>query len=285
MDSILITGGTGSFGQAFTKHLLGNTELERICIYSRGEHTQALMRAAFNDDPRLRWFIGDVRDQARLQRAMTGVDVVIHAAALKRIEVGNYNPDEMVKTNVLGAMNVIDAAVAAGVDRVVMLSTDKAYQPISPYGQSKALAESLFLAANTTTGWKHPKFTVVRYGNIAGAQGSVIPKWREMFAKPSLVSFAHITDPECTRFWMTIQEAVDFVMMAMEAEDYNRIHIPELPAYRLGDLVMAMRGIDRYHITGLPEWEKLHECMEDGNCSNTARRMSVAELREALKNV
>ncbi len=294
MKSILITGATGFFGCAFIRRLLEGTEYSRICVFSRDEAKQANMRLAFNDDPRLRgfvgdrlrWFVGDVRDKDRLIRAMYGIDVVIHAAALKRIEVGAYNPEEMVKTNILGSMNVIDAARDASLGwpaiaiprRVIFLSTDKAYQPVSAYGQSKALAESLFLSANNTVGKIGPIFSVVRYGNVSNSTGSVIPRWREILKASDTVP---VTDPDCTRFWMTANQAVDLVLNTIETMQGGELNIPTLPAYRLGDLAEAM-GV-KMKIIGLPAWEKKHESMEDGKCSNDARRMSVEELREALK--
>lgn len=283
IDSILITGGTGSFGNAFVDYLLSNTDCQRICIYSRDEYKQAVMRDRyqFPESDRLRFFIGDVRDRDRLSQAMAGVQVVVHAAALKRIEVGQYNPSEMVKTNINGSINVIEAAYTAGVGRVVALSTDKAYKPISPYGQSKALSESLFLAANNVYGGHGPSFFVTRYGNVSGSKGSVIPKWREMQAKGKRIQ---VTDLDCTRFWMYMQEAVELVDQTIKTEGEGRLVIPDLPAYRLGDLLMAM-GIQDFDITGLPEWEKLYECMDDKKCSHTARRMTVEELKEALNNV
>ena len=286
MDSILITGGTGSFGQAFTRYLLENSLASRICIFSRGEHTQAAMRAAFNNDPRLRFFLGDVRDLPRLRRAMEGVDTVVHAAALKRIEVGVYNPDEMVKTNVLGAMNVVEAAHAAGVQNVVALSTDKAYMPISPYGQSKALAETIFLSANTlhTHG---PKYSVVRYGNVWCAQGSVIPKWVELTKQHKVIE---ITSEECTRFFMTVEQAFLLVHSLIHEPVTDRVTIADnLPAYRVGDLLVAFtsfmgqRGLAVAHTySGLPFWEKYHESMEENFCSVDARRMTVDEIETEL---
>ena len=279
-SSVLITGGTGSFGRAFTARLLKDGIAERICIYSRGEHMQAQMRDDFNDDGRLRWFIGDVRDRDRLRRAMEGVDIVVHAAALKRIEVGQYNPVEMIKTNILGAVNVIEAAMDAKVRKVVALSTDKAYQPISPYGQSKALMESLILAANNTVGPDGPKFSVTRYGNVAGSNGSVIPLWRSQLANGKTVT---ITDPGCTRFWMTMKEAIDLVLVTIATMPHT-INIPQLPAFCLGDLAMAM-GVTNPVITGLPPWEKKHEGLRDGLTSDSARRMGVAELVTTLEMV
>ncbi|KKN52504.1 hypothetical protein LCGC14_0611930 [marine sediment metagenome] len=282
--SVLITGGSGSFGRAFTKRLLDDG-CQRICIFSRGEIAQAGMRDQFKDDGRLRWFIGDVRDRDRLRRAMEGVEVVVHAAALKRIEVGHYNPVEMVKTNVLGAINVIEAAMdakssygTAGVEKVVALSSDKAYQPISPYGCSKALSESLFLAANNSRGPHGPKFAVTRYGNVAGSAGSVIPKWHEILEYDYDLPVP-VTDPECTRFWMTMDEAVDLVMQTIETMP-NEIVIPKLPAYRLADLAEAMGA--KMNVTGLNGFEKKHEGMKDGLTSDTVRRMSVDELKEGL---
>lgn len=275
MHSVLITGGTGSFGKAFTKHLIA-CNIPRICILSRDEHKQAVMRQELGDHPALRFFIGDVRDYDRLRRAMLDVDVVVHAAALKRIEVGYYDPDEMIKTNVLGTMNVVRAAEDAGVRRMVYLSTDKAFQPISAYGQSKALAESLVLAANNTTGKRGTRYAVTRYGNVAGSAGSVIPKWRAPGPHT-------MTDPDCTRFWMTMAEAVDLVQTTIDTMQGGELNIPTLPAYRLQDLAYVM-GVNPA-ITGLPSYEKKHESMREGESSEHARRMTFNELREGLKNV
>lgn len=278
--SLLITGGTGSFGRAFVRKAL-ESSIERICIFSRGEHAQADMRAQYppprHSEDRLRFFIGDVRDRDRLRRAMEGVSTVVHAAALKRIEVGHYNPVEMVKTNVMGAINVIEAAQDAGVKKVVALSSDKAYQPISPYGFSKAMAESLFLAANNARGRDGPIFAVTRYGNVAGSAGSVIPKWREILKTGDTVP---VTDPECTRFWMTMDEAVALVAETIETMKGGELMIPELPAYVLGDLAEAMGA--KMDVTGLNGFEKKHEGMKDGLTSDRVRRMSVGELKEGL---
>ena len=198
--NVLITGGSGTVGAAVASLLLAQGA-ERICIFSRGEAAQARMREA-NPDPRLRFFVGDVRDRQRLRRAMQGCSTVYHCAALKRIEVGAYNPIEMVRTNVDGSVNVIEAAMDAGVARVVHCSTDKAHEPVSPYGYSKALADALFLAANEYT--PGTRFEVVRLGNVAGSTGSVIPTWREAMAAGRKIQ---LTDPECTRFWMTPRAA------------------------------------------------------------------------------
>jgi FlaA1/EpsC-like NDP-sugar epimerase len=279
---MLITGGTGSFGQAFVKRLLDDGKHERICIYSRDEYKQALMREKFNDDQRLRFLIGDVRDRDRLRRAMEGVEVVIHAAALKRIETCFYNPSEMVQTNVIGSMNVIEAAHDAKVKKVIALSTDKAFQPVSAYGYSKGLAEGLFLAANYARGKCGPMFAVTRYGNVSGSTGSVIPKWRELISQAGNdFPCVPVTDPECTRFWMTLEESVDLVMDTIKTMRGGELNIPTLPAYRIGDLAAAMRT--DIEVIGLPDFEKRHESMAEGNSSDKARRMSVEEIREALK--
>jgi UDP-N-acetylglucosamine 4,6-dehydratase len=273
--SYLVTGATGSFGNAFVRRLLETNASDRICIFSRGEHAQASMRTALKDDPRLRWLIGDVRDFQRLKRAMNGVDVVVHAAALKRIEVGFMNPIEMTRTNVDGAVNVIEAAQDAGVKKVVALSSDKAYQPASAYGCSKALAEAIFLAANNTSGANGPRFAACRYGNVFASNGSIVPVWREMIAKGARK--VPVTDPEATRFFMLLDEAVDLVLDTIETMEGGELRIPDLPAYRVGDLAEAF-GVEM-DIKGLPHWEKLHESMCDGQCSKDARRMSVDELR------
>lgn len=268
----LITGGTGSFGQAFTRRLLDTNQANRVAILSRGEHAQAEMADRLCDR-RVRFFVGDIRDRERLRRAFERVDIVIHAAALKRIEVGYYNPTEMVATNIGGAINVIEAAMDAGVRKVVALSSDKAWQPISPYGQSKALAETLF--RNAYQG--RTKFAATRYGNVWKSRGSVVPRWHEILKTSDTVP---VTDPDATRFFMRMDEAIDLVLDTVKTMRGGELNIPTLPAYRLGDLAEAMGA--KVKITGMPEWEKKHEGMCDGNTSDKARRMSVAELREAL---
>lgn len=274
LDSgILITGGTGFLGHGLARTLLARGA-QRIRIYSRGEHTQARMHETFGRDDRLAYFIGDVRDADRLERAMQRCPTVIHAAALKRIEVGHYNPDELVKTNVLGTMNVIEAARRAHVERVVLVSSDKAFIPVSPYGLSKAMAESLCVAANRMN--LGPRFAVCRYGNVSGSTGSVIPRWRSLISSGREVS---VTDPDCTRFWMRLEQAVELVLSAAVGD--KEMLIPTLPAYRLGDLADAM-GARTMKITGLDPWEKKHESMDHGKCSAHAHRMTVDELRAEL---
>lgn len=273
MTSILITGGSGFLGEGLIDALLQMQYVDRICVYSRSEYRQFQLRQRY-PFTRLRWFIGDVRDVDRLRRAMYGVDTVIHAAALKRIEVGEYNPSEMFATNIQGSQNVLDAAEQANVRRAVLVSSDKAYQPVSPYGISKAAAEALFRQHSGRL-----ETAVVRYGNVAGSTGSVIPLWRAMGSEVT------ITDMRCTRFWMTRGEAVAFVLAAAGGGVLNRqVVVPRtLPAFCIADLAVAMGKT--YREIGLPMHEKRHESMDHDLSSDKARRMSVYELKEALKNV
>ncbi len=213
MTSVLITGATGFLGRGLVRQLLENG-CERVCVFSRGEYAQATMRAEFQDDKRLRWFIGDVRDKDRLELAMERVDAVIHAAALKRIEVGAYQPGEMVKTNVIGSQNVIEAARRQKVGKVLLISSDKAFEPVSPYGQTKALAESLFLTANDI--YPHgPRYSVVRYGNVWNSTGSIVPTWKGLIAAGAIA--VPVTAPGCTRFFMRLDEAVALVLGTLAA--------------------------------------------------------------------
>lgn len=282
MKSVLITGGTGAFGQAFTRYLLKHVEPSRIVIYSRNEFNQHLMAAALREhEKRLRFMIGDVRDRDRLKRALHDIDTVIHAAALKRIEVGHYNPIEMVKTNIDGAVNLIEATQDAGVKKVILLSSDKAFQPVSPYGLSKAMAECLFIAANNIRGWDGPSYSVCRYGNVWNSTGSVVPIWKKIIAEQKMAPMVvPVTDPDCTRFFMTMDEAIDLVMKAYREMRGGEVFVPTLPAYRLGDLAEAMGA--RMSIKGLPAWEKKHESMAEGNSSDIAERLTVEDLRRAL---
>ena len=278
LGSVLVTGATGTFGRHFIRRLLDEGLSERRCVFSRGEHTQAEFRAEMNDDERLRWFIGDVRDLSRLRRAMNGVSVVVHAAALKRIEVGHENPIEMVRTNIDGAINVIEASQDAGVKKVVALSTDKAYEPASAYGHSKAMMESLMLAANNTVGAYGPRYAVTRYGNIWSASGSVVPKWRAMIERGARA--VPVTDPDATRFYMTADQACTLVLETIMHMQGGELAVPDLPAYRVGDLAEAMGALTS--VTGLPVWEKKHETMAPGKCSANAPRLSVDDLRGLL---
>lgn len=301
MKSALVTGATGFFGRAFIRRAL-EIGATRVCVYSRDEWKQAQMRTEFGNDDRLRWFIGDVRDKDRLRRAMEGCETVVHAAALKRVEVGQYCPDEMLKTNVLGAQNVIDAAREACVQNVVALSTDKAADPYNTYGVSKLMAERLFLNANNMQQAHGPRFSVTRYGNVSGSTGSVIPIWRKLLSEGKRLP---VTDQDCTRFWMSVDQAVELVLWSIGRE---LLVVPELPAYRVGDLVEAMGG--EPEIVGMGNGEKKHETMTSEQevhefvklgpywvkgqgtwmlpaslTSDTARRMTVDELKENLRNV
>jgi UDP-N-acetylglucosamine 4,6-dehydratase len=288
VSSYLITGATGFLGRALVRELLQRKDANRICIYSRDEAKQAAMRAQLPDpEERLHWFVGDVRDLPRLRRAMAGVNVVIHAAALKRVEVGEYNPAEMVKTNVIGTMNVIEAAfdapcgLAPAPRRVVYVSSDKACQPLNAYGASKLMGEKLVLASNNARGREGPIFSACRYGNVAGSTGSVIPAWRAALKEGK--GAAWITDPQATRFWMTIDHAVDLVLGAAESGIPGSLITAELPAYRLADLARAMNMPRPMRLVGLGKGEKLHERMlEDGYDSSQVRRMTIDELREGL---
>lgn len=229
-------------------------------------------------DSHLRWFIGDVRERDTLRRAIEGCDTVIHAAALKRIEVGVYNPGQMFRTNIWGSENVVEASRDAGASRVMLISTDKAVQPVSPYGVSKLAAESIFLAANNHYSATGTRLSVVRYGNVWCSNGSVVPLWRDILRSGAVPT---ITDPECTRFFMTLNEASNFVLNAISTMQGGETSVPDLPAYRLGDVAEAM-GI-KPTVTGLPEHEKRHEIMIRGGIhSNEAVRMTVEQIRNHL---
>jgi len=279
MNSVLITGGTGAFGQAFTQYLLKETQTQRIVIFSRGEFAQALMQEKFAIcAERLRFMIGDVRDENRLRHALDSVDTVVHAAALKRIEVEEYNPEELVQTNIDGTRNLIRAAHDAGVHKLILLSTDKAFAAVNLYGATKFVAEKLFLNANNTRGWRGPIFAVCRYGNIWNSTGSVVPRWWASIKQGKPIE---ITDPECTRFYMTLRESIKLVMDTYETMKGGELNIPSLPAYRLGDLATAMGGEQK--IIGLPLREKLHESLTECQSSDKAGRLLIPELVEALR--
>lgn len=259
--SILITGGTGSFGQKFTEFALNNLSPKKLVIFSRDELKQFNMASRFpeEDNPCIRYFIGDVRDRNRLIRAFSGIDIVIHAAAMKQIVAAEYNPTECIATNVLGAQNVIDAAIENGVEKVVALSTDKAANPINLYGATKLCSDKLFIAANNLSGKQKTRFSVVRYGNVAGSRGSVIPFFRELIAsgKTSLP----LTHPDMTRFIITLDQGVDLVHTALDEMCGGEIFVPKLPSLKIRDLVPLLgQGLD-VHITGIRPGEKLHEVM------------------------
>ena len=258
--SILITGGTGSLGQAMTDAILTNwPEVERLIIYSRDEQKQFLMAQKFPESkyPQLRFFIGDVRDNDRLKRAFKGVDYVIHAAAMKHVHIAEYNPDECVKTNIFGAQNVISSAIECGVQSVVALSTDKACAPINLYGATKLASDKLFVAANSLKGKNSIKFSVVRYGNVMGSNGSVIP----FFMNKRKEGIIPITDPNMTRFNISIIDGVKLVLHALENAWGGEIFIPKIPSYRILDLANAIAPNCKTEIVGIRPGEKIHEEM------------------------
>ena len=257
-SSILITGGTGSLGKALVKELLENSKVRRIAIFSRDELKQHNFRNEIGDDSRLRWFIGDVRDLERLKRAMHNVDFVIHTAALKQVDTGEYNPMEFIKTNVLGSQNVIDASIETGVKRVVALSTDKASSPINLYGATKLTADKLFVAANNYSHSYGTTFCVVRYGNVMGSRGSVIPLWKKFAAQGKSLP---ITDLRMTRFWISIDSAVKFVINSLEVMAGGELYVPRIPSMKISDLAMAVAPGAKLEEIGMRPGEKLHEEM------------------------
>lgn len=254
--SILITGGTGSFGNAFVKMALEEFEPHKIIIYSRDEFKQYQMSQKFTSD-RLRFFLGDVRDEKRLYRALCGVDFVIHAAAIKQVPASEYNPFEAVQTNIMGAQNLINAALEAGVQKVVALSTDKACNPVNLYGATKLCSDKLFIAANAYSGKMVTRFAVVRYGNVIGSRGSVVP----LFQKLAETGELPITDERMTRFWITLPQAVRFVVDSFKLMAGGELYIPKIPSMRLTDLAQAVAPGCRYRIVGIRPGEKLHEMM------------------------
>ncbi|AEP30490.1 UDP-N-acetylglucosamine 4,6-dehydratase (inverting) [Brumicola nitratireducens] len=256
--TILITGGTGSFGKRYVAHILANYKPKKVIIYSRDELKQFEMQQQFSD-PCMRYFIGDVRDGSRLITAMRGVDYVIHAAALKQVPAAEYNPNECIKTNIYGAQNVIEACIEAKVHRVIALSTDKAANPVNLYGATKLASDKLFVAANNIAGADGPRFAVVRYGNVVGSRGSVVPFYRQLLAQGKTV--LPVTHAEMTRFWITLDEGVHFVLTNFERMQGGEIFIPKIPSIRILDLVEAMSGHREHELVGIRPGEKLHEIM------------------------
>jgi UDP-N-acetylglucosamine 4,6-dehydratase len=256
--SILITGGTGSFGKKYTETILSRYKPRRIVIYSRDELKQYEM-AQSHDDPSMRYFIGDVRDLGRLRQAMQGIDYVIHAAALKHVPVAEYNPMECIKTNIHGAQNVIEAAIAEGVSKVIALSTDKAANPVNLYGATKLASDKLFVAANNMTGGRGPIFGVVRYGNVVGSRGSVVPLFKRLVQEGKTP--LPVTHEDMTRFWITLQEGVDFVLKNFTRMYGGEIFVPKIPSVRIMDLVEAYSGKREANVIGIRPGEKLHEIM------------------------
>lgn len=257
-SSILITGGTGSFGKAFVSHALRNLNPRRVVIFSRDELKQYEVRQHFRDDSRLRWFIGDVRDDRRLLRALHGVDYVVHAAALKQVDTAEYNPFEFVKTNVLGSQNLIEAAIDAGVKKVVALSTDKASSPINLYGGTKLVADKLFITGNHYAAAYPTRFSVVRYGNVMGSRGSVIPFFRKLADEGGPLP---ITDLRCTRFFITLPQAVQMVVDTFDLMQGGELLVPRIPSMKVTDLARAVAPGASLVDVGLRPGEKLHEEM------------------------
>ncbi len=253
---ILVTGGTGSFGNKFSELVLRDHDPKKLIIFSRDEWKQSEMARRFTDD-RLRFFIGDVRDKDRLERAFDGVQVVVHAAALKQIPTAEYNPLEVIKTNILGAAHVIDAAIDRGVEKVVALSTDKAANPINLYGASKLCADKLFIAANVYSGSHRTRFSVVRYGNVVGSRGSVIP----LFLKVRKSGILPITDKRMTRFWITLEQGVDLVIQGLDRMHGGEIFVPKVPSMNIMDLAEAIAPSCQHEVIGIRPGEKLHEVM------------------------
>lgn len=268
--SILITGGTGSFGKAFVRTVLERyPDIRRLVIFSRDELKQFEMQQLFSDrkHPGLRYFLGDVRDEARLRRALEGIDVVVHAAALKQVPAAEYNPFECIKTNVLGAQNLIEACLANGVQRVVALSTDKAAAPVNLYGATKLCSDKLFTAANNIRGNRDVRFSVVRYGNVMGSRGSVIP----FFLDRRKSGVLPITDPRMTRFNISLREGVEMVLWSIENAWGGEVLVPKIPSYRITDVATAIAPECRQEVIGIRPGEKIHEEMITASDSfNTA---------------
>jgi len=253
---ILLTGGTGSFGNKFTEIVLQQHDPKVIRIFSRDEKKQLDMMNKFKEDDRLRFFLGDVRDKGRLHRAMTGVDIIVHAAALKQVPACEYNPIEAVRTNIDGSINIIDAAIDDGIDRIMAISSDKAVHPVNLYGATKMTAEKLFIQGNTYSG-KDTKFSCVRYGNVIGSRGSVVPLFLEQRKKGVIT----ITDENMTRFWITLEQGVNFVINCIGRMKGGEIFIPKIPSMKLADLADAIAPNTKRKIIGVRPGEKIHEIL------------------------
>ena len=283
-EKILLTGGTGSFGKAFIRKIIySNINVERLVIFSRDELKQWEMQKEFSTEkyPFLRYFIGDIRDRTRLNRAMRGISHVIHAAALKQVPAAEYNPMEFIKTNVLGAENVIECAIDQNVKRVIALSTDKAAAPVNLYGATKLCADKLFIAANNIVGSDDLKFSVVRYGNVMGSRGSVIP----LFIEQAKQGMLYLTDPNMTRFNILLEEGVDMVLWALKNTLGGEIFVPKIPSYKLIDVAKAICKNSEIKITGIRPGEKMHEeliTITDG--SNTIDRGKYFVITPSLEN-
>lgn len=261
-QTILITGGTGSFGRALTRHILQENVCRKVIIFSRDEWKQWEMRRSHPifDHPKIRYFLGDVRDEARLRRAFHEVNLIVHAAALKQVPAAEYNPSEFINTNINGAMNVINAAIDSGLKKVIALSTDKAVNPVNLYGATKLCSDKLFIAGNSYVGMRgHPKFSVVRYGNVAGSRGSIIPFWQQLMEQG--IKALPITDEQMTRFWITLEEAVQFVRFCFTHLEGGEIYVPKIPSIKIVDLAEAMAPHLPKELCGIRPGEKVNELM------------------------
>ena len=256
--SILITGGTGSFGVSFVETILKNfKKIKRLVIYSRDEYKQFMMEERFSTDkyPFIRFFLGDIRDLSRLNRALEGIDTVIHAAALKQLPKAEYNPDEFIKTNIIGAQNLIEACLSKNIDKVIALSTDKAAAPINLYGATKLCSDKLFIAANNIRGRSKTTFSIVRYGNVAGSRGSVIPFFKSISNQNNFP----ITNERMTRFWITLKESIEMVLWALQYSKGGEIFVPKIPSFKIIDLATAINPEAKIKIIGIRQGEKIHE--------------------------
>jgi UDP-N-acetylglucosamine 4,6-dehydratase len=277
--TILVTGGTGSFGKAFVSEILKNHDPKKVIVFSRDELKQFEMKNQLGDAPRLRYFIGDIRDKDRLMRAFTNVDFVVHAAALKQVDTGEYNPREFILTNIIGSQNVVDAAIDSGVSRVIALSTDKASSPINLYGATKLTADKLFTAANVYGINSHTSFSVVRYGNVIGSRGSIIPLFKELAAKGLEIP---VTDKRMTRFWITMDQAVSFVKEAFREMSGGELFVPRIPSMRITDLAIALAPNSEIKEIGIRPGEKLHEEMIS---SDDSRRTVKQEKKYVISPI
>lgn len=274
-QSVLITGGTGSFGQAFARHVLTHGQPRRVVILSRDELKQFQMRQQFSKwDAKLRFFIGDVRDRERLLRAFDGIDIVVHAAAMKQVPACEYNPLEAVKTNILGATNVIDAAIDCRVSKVLALSTDKAVSPVNLYGATKLCAEKLFTQANAYSGDRATKFSSIRYGNVVGSRGSVIP----LFLQQKQTGTVTVTDSRMTRFWITLPQAVQFVCRCVQQMEGGEVFVPKIPSVGLMDLVRVIAPECKVTFISLRPGEKLHEVLISRDEASLVRELNDSYL-------
>jgi UDP-N-acetylglucosamine 4,6-dehydratase len=268
--TILVTGGTGSFGKGFIKTILKRYRPRKTIVFSRDELKQGDMAEEFpgSENPSIRFFIGDVRDKDRLESAMKDVDFVIHAAALKQVPTAEYNPIECIKTNIMGAENLVQSAIRSGVKKVIALSTDKAANPINLYGASKLASDKIFVAANSLSSFGETKFSVVRYGNVIGSRGSVVPLFKKLYNNKA--ESIPITDERMTRFWVTIEQGVDFVLSSLEMMQGGEIYIPKIPSMRMIDLADAIAPGIAKKVIGIRPGEKLHEVMiTEDDASNT----------------